>query len=96
MVNIMTEKGNKNTMEYYNYLQLKLENIKSEMKDYLIDISAMTGVKGLEDIVEGIKNNLRSLRLETKRIEAERNEVANSITEQVLNDLLENFDINER
>lgn len=54
MVNIMTKDDKNNTMEYFNYLQLKLENIKSQMKDSLIDISAMTGVKGFEDVVESI------------------------------------------
>ncbi len=96
MVNIMTKDDKNNTMEYFNYLQLKLENIKSQMKDSLIDISAMTGVKGFEDVVESIKNNLRSLKSEKSRIEAEKTAVANSIIERTLNDLLENFSEDEK
>lgn len=91
MVNIMSKDDKNNTMEYFNYLQLKLENIKSQMKDSLIDISAMTGVKGFEDVVESIKNNLRSLKSEKSRIEAEKNAVANSIVEQTLDELREDL-----
>lgn len=97
MVNIMSKNDNKNnTMEYFNYLQLKLENIKSQMKDSLIDISAMTGVKGFEDIVESTKSNLRSLKLEKSRIEAEKTAVANSIINQTLNGLYENLGESEK
>lgn len=95
MVNIMSKDDKNNTMEYFNCLQ-KLENIKSQMKDSLIDISAMTGVKGFEDVVESIKNNLRSLKSEKSRIEAEKTAVANSIIERTLNDLLENFSEDEK
>ena len=83
-------------MEYFNYLQLKLENIKSQMKDSLIDISAMTGVKGFEDVVESIKNNLHSLKSEKSRLEAEKNAVANSIIEQTLDELREDLENAEK
>lgn len=96
MVNIMSKDDKNNTMEYFNYLQLKLENIKSQMKDSLIDISAMTGVKGFEDVVESIKINLRSLKSEKSRIEAEKNAVANSIVEQTLDELREDLENAEK